>query len=130
MAIDSTRLVQLVHPQYKRRIALVQEPSLLLLSDFSSIYQLAFEAINAGKKIKDVINLYLTKDVLDYSPVYNGESDWKLLPSFDHPENVMNCIVAGTGLTHKNSALNRQMMHQSATEKPTDSMRMYQWGLE
>ena len=39
-------------------------------------------------------------------------------------------MVSGTGLTHKNSALNRQMMHQSGAEKPTDSMQMYQWGVE
>lgn len=130
MATDSTRLVQLIHPQFNRRIALVQEPSLLLLKGVSSIYHLAFEAIDAGKKIKDVINLSLADEVLDYSSVYEGKSEWKLLPSFDHPENVMNCVVSGTGLTHKNSALNRQMMHQSSTGKPTDSMQMYQWGLE
>ncbi len=93
MATDSTRLVQLVHPQIKRRIALVQEPSLLLLKDMSSIYHLTLEAINEGKKIKDIINLYLTNETLDYSSVYNGESEWKLLPSFDHPENVMNCFI-------------------------------------
>ncbi len=40
----------------------------------------------------------------------------ELLPSFDHPQNQAACIVSGTGLTHKNSALNRQMMHQ-ATNK-------------
>jgi hypothetical protein len=130
MATDSTRLVQLIHPQFKRRMALVHEPSLLLLRDVSSVYHLALEAIHTGKKIKEVINLYLTNEAVDYSSVYNGENEWKLLPSFDHPENVMNCVVSGTGLTHKNSALNRQMMHQSSTEKPTDSMQMYQWGLE
>lgn len=134
MAIESTResirLVQLVHPLFNRRIALVQEPSLLLLKDVSSIYHLSLAAINGGKKIKDVINLYLSDETLAYSSVYNGESGWKLLPSFDHPENVMNCVVSGTGLTHKKSALNRQMMHQSAAEKPTDSMQMYQWGVE
>jgi hypothetical protein len=67
--------------------------------------------------------------MLDYDLIYKGESDWKLLPSFDHPESVFGCLVAGTGLTHKNSALNRQMMHQS-DDKPTDSMQMYQWGVD
>ena len=130
MAIDSTRLVQLVHPHFKRRVALVQEPILLFLKDVDSIFHLALEAINTNKKLKDTISIHLTNETLDYSSVYNGKSEWKLLPSFDHPENPMNCIVSGTGLTHKNSALNRQMMHQSSIEKPTDSMQMYQWGLE
>ena len=130
MATDSIRLVQVIHPQFSRRVALVQEPSLVLLKSVRSIYDLALEATSTGKKIKDIINLYLSDETIEYSSVYEGKSEWKLLPSFDHPENVMNCIVSGTGLTHKNSALNRQMMHQSATEKPTDSMRMYQWGVE
>ena len=46
------------------------------------------------------------------------------------PDGPMSCMASGTGLTHKNSALNRQMMHQSGAEKPTDSMQMYQWGVE
>ncbi len=130
MSKDSTRLVQLIHPQLKRRVALVQEPLLLLLKDFSSIYHLALEAINTNEKLKETIISHFSQEFLDYSSVYNGTSEWKLLPSFDHPEYVMNCVVSGTGLTHKNSALNRQMMHKSSTEKLTDSMQMYQWGLE
>jgi len=130
MAVDSTRLVQLSHPEFKRRIALVQEPLLLLLNDVNSVYDLALGAIHTNKKLKDTIHVHLSEEAIDYSSVYDGKSEWKFLPSFDHPENPMNCIVSGTGLTHKNSALNRQMMHQSSTEKPTDSMQMYQWGLE
>jgi hypothetical protein len=38
--------------------------------------------------------------------------------------------VSGTGLTHKSSALNRQMMHQAEAGKLTDSMQIYQWGVE
>jgi hypothetical protein len=52
------------------------------------------------------------------------------LPSFDCPNSPFNCLVAGTGLTHKNSALNRQMMHVAEQNSLTDSMKMYQWGLE
>ncbi|MEJ7768258.1 MAG: AraD1 family protein [Chitinophagaceae bacterium] len=130
MATASTRLVQLYHPDYKRRVALVQEPSLLLLDSVPSIYHLALEAINTNKKLREVIHLKVSGDLVDYSSVYNGQSEWKILPSFDHPQDVMKCVVSGTGLTHKNSALNRQVMHMSSTDKPTDSMQMYQWGLE
>jgi hypothetical protein len=38
-------------------------------------------------------------------------------------------MVSGTGLSHLRSADNRQAMH-SAGEQITDSMRMYQWGVE
>jgi hypothetical protein len=129
MEMETTRLVQLVHST-NRCIALVREPDLVLIKDFQSVYQLALTAVESGKTIKEIIHSHLSNDVLDYSTIYEGKSDWKLLPSFDQPENPLCCMVSGTGLTHKNSALNRQMMHQSADEKPTDSMQMYQWGLD
>lgn len=130
MVTDSTRLVQLVHGQHKRRVALVQEPLLVLLADTPSVYQLALDAIHAKKNIVDLVHDRLTDKTLHYAEVYTGTSEWKLLPSFDHPDNPSACIVSGTGLTHKSSALNRQMMHQSDGAAPTDSIRMYQWGVE
>lgn len=130
MSTYSRRLVQLTHPQFNRQVALVSDSTLILLSGITSIYEFALQAIAEGKKISELIDQHLTQGELDYSAIYNGESDWKLLPSFDHPGNPMNCVVSGTGLTHKSSAMNRQMMHQSANEKPTDSMQMYQWGVE
>lgn len=130
MVTDSTRLVQLSHGQHKRRVALVQEPLLVLLENTTSVYQLALDAIHAKKNITDILFSRLTDKTLHYSDVYTGNSEWKLLPSFDHPDNPFGCIVSGTGLTHKSSALNRQMMHQSAQAAPTDSIRMYQWGVE
>jgi hypothetical protein len=130
MSLHATRLVQLINKQHKRCVALVQEPSLQLLRDTTSVYQLALDAIDAGATIKDIIDTRLSGELLDYTSVYNGNNDWQLLPSFDHPEGPFGCIVSGTGLTHKNSALNRQMMHGAADAKPTDSIRMYQWGVE
>lgn len=127
---DTTRLVQLVHPVHGRRVALVLEPRLILLKHVTSIYGLALEAIDSQTKLSQLIDARLSGETLDYDPIYEGRSDWKLLPAFDHPDGPFGCMVSGTGLTHKNSALNRQMMHQSTEEKPTDSIRMYQWGVE
>ena len=40
-------------------------------------------------------------------------------------------MLAGTGLTHKASAENRQKMHQAEAESElTDSMKIYLWGVE
>lgn len=129
MKTESTRLVQLTSKQHGRRIALVREPELVLIRETSSIYKLAIEAIDKGVKLQELIAAKLSNEVLEYDSVYEGRSIWKLLPSFDHPESLFGCLVSGTGLTHKNSAFNRQMMHQSADDKPTDSMTMYQWGV-
>jgi len=127
---ESVRLVQLMNPQHKRKVALVQEPFLVILHRASTIYHLALEAIHSKKKIADIISSKISDEKLDYSTIYSAESEWKLLPSFDHPEGPFGCMVSGTGLTHMNSALNRQMMHTSGVNNPTDSLRMYQWGVE
>jgi len=93
------------------------------------VYELALAAIDTETKLVDLIQQSLSAGKLDYDAIYKGQSDWSLLPAFDCPDSPFACLVAGTGLTHKNSALNRQMMHQNADDKPTDSMQMYQWGV-
>ncbi|QHW00058.1 AraD1 family protein [Spirosoma endbachense] len=128
--METTRLVQLSDASQQRRVALVQEPLLRFLQNTTSIYTLALDAIQNKQPLTDLIQSRLSDETIDYQPVYDGQSTWKLLPAFDHPEGPFGCIVSGTGLTHKNSALNRQMMHESAVEKPTDSMQIYQWGVE
>ncbi len=126
-----TRLVQL-QKNGIRRIAVVEEPHLLLLNDqFPSIYELARKAISASVMIPEVIQTAKTAERIAYDEVYFGESEWRILPSVDHPVESMRCIVSGTGLTHKASAVNRQKMHESLKEESlTDSMRMYLWGEE
>ncbi|HVG16204.1 MAG TPA: AraD1 family protein [Chitinophagaceae bacterium] len=127
---ESTRLVQLSHPANGRKLALVQEPYLVLLNDVPSAYDLALLVIESGENIHSIIKTKISDSKLEYDPVYNGLSDWQILPSFDCPGLSSNCIVSGTGLTHKNSALNRQMMHAAEGNTLTDSMKIYQWGLE
>ena len=127
--MGNTRLVQLKN-KATRAIALVSEPDLILISNFSSVYEMALKAIDTGISLKKLIEQNLSDNTLDYNTIYNGLSDWQLLPSFDNPENPMNCIVSGTGLTHKSSAMSRQAMHQDGDVKPTDSLVVYQWGVE
>ncbi len=128
--MEKMRLVQLTNARAGRRIGVVREPMLILLAGYSSIYDLAMAAIEKNIPLNEFTDSYLSDEMLDYDPVYKGDSKWELLPSFDLPENPFGCLVSGTGLTHKNSALNRQMMHQMEGGKMTDSMQMYQWGVE
>ena len=127
---ETIRIVQINHPQQGRKVALVQEPHLMVLNKVNSVYELALAAIETGTAIKTMITAQLSDARLEYDVVYQGRSEWTLLPSFDCPDNPFACLVSGTGLTHKNSALNRQMMHQAEGTVLTDSMKMYQWGLE
>ena len=126
---NTIRLVQLFHPTYGRSIAQVQEPGLVFLKGFGSIYELALAALDSGNKLSSLISESITNEKLVYDSVYEGNSEWKLLPSFDHPESPFHCMVSGTGLTHHNSALNRQIMHGDREEKPTDSLKMYEMGV-
>lgn len=125
-----TRLVQLKHPQHGRRVAVVQEGQLRFLSGVDSIYRLTQSAIAKNQTLEQVLVSCPTDDAIDYQTAHEGDSDWRFLPAFDHPDEPARCLVSGTGLTHKKSAENRQAMHSA--EKPiiTDSMRMYQSGLE
>ncbi|SDE84104.1 hypothetical protein SAMN04487996_107154 [Dyadobacter soli] len=125
-----TRVVQIAHPQQGRAVAIVEEPSLVLLNGPKSVYEAALAAIDQKKPLADLLLAARTDTKLHYDDVYNGSSEWTLLPAFDCPGDPFRCLVAGTGLTHKNSALNRQAMH-AATEgtKPTDSIIMYEWGV-
>ncbi len=128
---ETRRLVQIVHPEKGRKIALVDEPFLILLNEVTSIYQLALAAIDSGRSLHSLLEQKLSSDQLDYDAIYEGRSEWKLLPSFDNPDIASHCIVSGTGLTHHSSAMNRNVMHQSeAGNVLTDSMKVYQWGVE
>jgi len=125
-----TRLVQLKHPAHGRKVAVVHESQLRLLSGVDSIYRFAQSAINNRKKLEQAVADCVTSESISYDAVHKGDSDWRLLPAFDHPDEPARCLVTGTGLTHKKSADNRQAMHSEKPAVITDSMRMYQWGLE
>jgi hypothetical protein len=125
------RIVQLHHQRLGRRVAVVDEPTLTLLRSLGSVYQLALTAIERGAPLADVIAADRSDETLDYDAVYVGQSDWRLLPAFDHPSDPAHCLVTGTGLTHQASAANRDKMHQAAaTGELNDSMRMYLSGVD
>jgi len=124
-----TRLVQLKRGD-TRRVAWVEEPHLRLLDGYSSIYKLASSAINGKVKLSDLARERATGEVLEYDPIYRGESDWRILPAIDHPTEPARCLVSGTGLTHLGSARNRQSMHAASEADLTDSMKMFRWGIE
>ena len=128
----SMRLVQLSSAE-RRRVAVVEEPHLRLLNA-ESVYALADSAIRAGARLSVMVEGAQTHELLDYGPIYDGSSEWRILPPIDHPE-PGRCLISGTGLTHLGSARDRQAMHAktlSAEEfaELTDSMKMFRFGVE
>jgi hypothetical protein len=110
-------------------VGVVEDRSIQLLRETESIYRLANRALAARIALAQAITQSVSDEVLDYDPIYEGASDWRILPSIDHPEEPARCLISGTGLTHMKSASSRQAMHAAEAEI-TDSMRMYQWGVE
>lgn len=123
------RLIQLKKHNV-RRVGLVEEAKLRLLADAGSIYELATNAVSSGEKFSSIVQKRVSSEVVDYDPVYQGTSEWRVLPAIDHPGEPSRCLISGTGLTHLGSARGRQMMHSNASEELTDSMKMFRWGLE
>jgi hypothetical protein len=120
-----------------RRVALVEEPNLRWLTGVTSIYELAQQCLAQKKSISERARALATGETLSYDEVYTGSSPWHLLPPIDVPNEPSRTLVAGTGLTHLGSARQRQAMHLAdqktelkKEEVLTDSMRMFQWGVE
>jgi hypothetical protein len=123
------RLVQLGRGN-ERTVAIVNGNVLRLLQKWTTVYDLALEAIRRGVSLTEFAQKAASGDTLDYDPIYSGVSEWRLISPVDHPEDPARLMVSGTGLTHKVSAENRAAMHRDATPTITDSMRMFQLGKE
>jgi hypothetical protein len=124
-----TRLVQIQNGA-TRAVALVEEPRLRLLDGVKSIFELAQAAADSKTALTALIRRKATGESLDYDPIYHGKSEWKLLSPIDHPIEPSCCLVSGTGLTHLDSAKNRQAMHSTSEAEMNDSMKMFKWGVE
>lgn len=126
------RLIQIQHAERGRRVARIDDNRCWLLrEDCSTVHELAAAAVRNERALTAEIEASLTDEAIEYEAVYAGDHAWKLRVPFDHPVDPARCLVSGTGLTHKASVDNRQAMHEGqADDTVTDSMRMYQWGLE
>ncbi len=118
-----------------RRVAVVEEPHLRCIESAASVYELLCALPAAEAAFSRMVLSMATGEVLDYDPLYLGQSDWRLLPPVDVPARPRRCMISGTGLTHLGSARDRQAMHRAAAETPraaaemTDSMRMFALGV-
>lgn len=108
---------------------MVDGESVRLLDAVDSIYSLTGRALNTGDSLQSVAQQLAGKTPVSYDEIYEGRSGWRILPAIDHPSEPSRCLVSGTGLTHLKSAEKRQAMH-AAGAAVTDSMRMYEWGVE
>ena len=123
----------------ERRVAIVEEPHLRCLTGVQSVYELAKGCLRHGCGLAEWAQTLAKGEVLDYDAIYAGTSEWHLLPPIDVPGESSRVVVSGTGLTHLGSAKERNAMHEAAAARAeaakaaqtvTDSMKMFQWGVE
>jgi hypothetical protein len=117
-----------------RRVAVVQEPHLQCLREVQSVYELVQHCLSRSLSLSEQALALAGAETLNYDEIYSGRSEWHLLPPIDVPGTPARLTISGTGLTHLGSAKERQAMHVAdapqTAEAVTDSMRMFQWGME
>lgn len=97
------------------------------LAGVATTYELANIAIEHHITLSEAAHARLTDEVID---VTRAQTEGRLLTPIDHPDSA-HVYLTGTGLTHLGSAQGRDKMHKAAAgEQLTDSMRMFNMGLE
>lgn len=110
---------------FVRGVSLISDGGALCLKGVSSAYELAMRAIEEGVGIVELAESLVQGDI-DYEAL--AERGLLIAP-LDHPE-PHRMLVSGTGLTHLGSAATRDEMHVVVDDKKTDSMRMFDLGVE
>ena len=99
----------------------------LRITGVTTTYELANIAIASGTTLAAAANTRLSDEVIDLK---QAQTHGRLLAPIDHPDSA-HLYLTGTGLTHLGSAEGRDKMHKAAAGGTlTDSMRMFNMGLE
>lgn len=121
------RLIQFETATGERHVGVVEGDYVLRVCGIDTTRELALQAIAAGLTLADHVQVVGLGERHDYQTLL---AERRVLPPLDHPDPA-HCLVTGTGLTHLGSAATRDKMHQQqAQDAVTDSMRMFQWGME
>ncbi|NHE59599.1 AraD1 family protein [Cyclobacterium plantarum] len=124
------RIVQFKNKDSASQVGMVEKDHLRIVKGISSTYALTQEVFETGKSISDLVEEHLSRETQAYEPlIVNNLIQLPLA----HPDPYRSWIT-GTGLTHLGSAASRDKMHQklesSKPDELTDSMKMFQMGLE
>lgn len=127
------RLIQLLDDSSAIRVGEVcaDGRQVRLLEQVSSMYELVNAAIAAGLGLDALATERVGNVRLDYAGLLE---QGRVLTPLHHPDPA-HCLVTGTGLTHLGSAAARDAMHRNLQQQAeagtlTDSMKMFQWGVE
>ncbi|MBD1555801.1 FAH family protein [Vibrio sp. S9_S30] len=122
------RIIQFVQNNQLKVAQVESYDQVRVLDTAGGTYQLAMDAIHAGKSLAEVIAEKHTSERLDYQAIIDNQ--W-LLPPITH-DDPSRWLVTGTGLTHLGSADARAEMHAKLADEEalSDSMKMFLLGVE
>ena len=127
------RLIQLVDDSGTTAVGVVDASGshVRVLEGVSGTWELAQRALAAGTGLEATATAAPGTRQLGYAALL---AEGRVLAPLHHPDPA-HCLVTGTGLTHLGSAAARDAMHRNLQQQAdagalTDSMRMFQWGLE
>lgn len=121
------RAIQFSDAEGRRRVGIVHDVHTVeALAGVHTIYDLALEALRRRQSLAQVLSELPADRRVDYDELV---AERRVLAPLEHPDPA-HTFVTGTGLTHLGSADARDRMHKAAPETLTDSMRMFQLGLE
>ena len=120
------RLIQLKNSDNSTRVGIVDGDEIRVIDSMDSMYDLALAAIAAKQSLRDLVNSKPIINTISYNTLIAWDA---ILPPLTHPDPA-HLLITGTGLTHLGSADARDRMHKVKTAELTDSMRMFQLGLE
>ncbi|HZF15971.1 MAG TPA: AraD1 family protein [Steroidobacteraceae bacterium] len=124
----SLRLIQFREADGSRWVAVGDDDAAAWrLDGVASTCELARHALAEGVSLQSAARARRSNVRLDLAV---AEAEGRLLAPIDHPDSA-HLFLTGTGLTHLGSAASRDRMHQAAQSGTlTDSMRMFQMGVE
>ncbi len=110
-----------------RRVAASSDGTVRYLSKVATTYELVEVALRDGITLAEAAKALMTAETVDLRAAL---IEGRLLAPIDHPD-AAHLHLTGTGLTHLGSAASRDKMHKSAASGAvTDSMRMFEMGLQ
>jgi hypothetical protein len=127
------RLIQFEHESGEIRVGVIDDAGsrVRVLDGVAGTRELAMRAIAVGESLDQHAAAAPGAQWVDYSALLREARVRTPL----HHSDPAHCMVSGTGLTHLGSAAARDAMHQKLQQQNqegtlTDSMRMFQWGVE
>ena len=124
------RLMQVKKGRNGRQVVATEGDESWFVGGFDTVYDIAAAAIKRGRSIGDIVAAAKTIGKANPAALLRAG---RVVSPVEHPDPA-HLVVTGTGLTHLGSAATRDSMHAKldATDESqmTDSMRMFQMGLE